>query len=49
MGGEDDGSIHAEETVCHRFAGHLLVPDELLGEVVRSARVVGCETLHSVS
>jgi hypothetical protein len=39
MGGGGDGTIHAEEAVCHRFAGHLLVPDELLGEVIGCARV----------
>jgi hypothetical protein len=34
------GAIQAEESVCHRFAGNLLVPDELLTSVIGNARVV---------
>jgi len=33
------GAIQTEEAVCHRFAGNLLVPDELLQETIGSDRV----------
>ena len=33
------GAIQAEEAVCHRFAGNLLVPDELLSETIGNDRV----------
>lgn len=39
LGGGGDGTIHTEEAVCHRFAGRLLVPDDLLIEVIGSDRV----------
>jgi hypothetical protein len=39
LGGSADAAIQAEESVCHRFAGNLLVPDELLQETIGSDRV----------
>ena len=39
LGGSADGAIQTEEAVCHRFAGNLLVPDELLAETIGSDRV----------
>jgi len=39
-GGSADGAIEAEEAVCHRFAGNLLVPDELLVATIGDDRVV---------
>ena len=33
------GAIQTEEAVCHRFAGNLLVPDELLHDTIGSDRV----------
>jgi hypothetical protein len=40
LGGSGDGALRAEEAVCHRFAGNLLVPDELLSETIGTNRVV---------
>jgi hypothetical protein len=37
--GSAELAIHAEEAVCHRFAGRLLVPDDLLQETIGSQRV----------
>lgn len=34
LGGSAEGAIRAEEAVCHRFAASLLVPDELLREII---------------
>lgn len=34
------GAIQTEESVCHRFAGNLLVPDELLMDMIGDARIV---------
>jgi IrrE N-terminal-like domain len=39
LGGGGDGTINAEEAVCHRFAGKLLVPDDLLIEIIGSDRI----------
>jgi hypothetical protein len=39
LGGSADGAIQTEESVCHRFAGKLLVPDELLVEMIGNDRV----------
>lgn len=39
LGGSADAAIQAEEAVCHRFAGNLLVPDELLQETIGSDTV----------
>ncbi len=39
LGGSAEGAIQTEESVCHRFAGNLLVPDELLMETIASDRV----------
>ena len=39
LGGSAEGAIQAEESVCHRFAGNLLVPDELLAETIGNDRV----------
>jgi hypothetical protein len=33
------GATQTEEAVCHRFAGHLLVPDELVLETIGNARI----------
>jgi hypothetical protein len=40
LGASGDGAVDAEEAVCHRFAGNLLIPDELLSETIGSAPVV---------
>ena len=40
LGGSSEGAIQAEEAVCHRFAGHLLVPDQAIQEAIGTARVV---------
>ncbi len=34
LGGSSEGAMQAEESVCHRFAGSLLVPDELLSAAI---------------
>jgi hypothetical protein len=34
------GAIQTEEAVCHRFAGKLLVPDELLIDTIGNARIM---------
>lgn len=34
------GASQTEEAVCHRFAGRLLVPDELLAEAIGNDRIV---------
>jgi Zn-dependent peptidase ImmA (M78 family) len=39
VGASAEGAIHTEEAICHRFAGKLLVPDELLVDTVGSDRV----------
>jgi hypothetical protein len=39
LGGSARGAIQTEESVCHRFAGNLLVPDELLAETIGNDRV----------
>jgi hypothetical protein len=39
LGGSAEAAILTEEAVCHRFAGNLLVPDELLVETIGNARV----------
>jgi hypothetical protein len=38
-GATHGGAIKTEEAVCHRFAGHLLVPDELLTDTIGNNRV----------
>ncbi|MHB8290510.1 MAG: ImmA/IrrE family metallo-endopeptidase [Acidimicrobiales bacterium] len=40
VGGSAKGAIQAEETVCHRFAGNLLVPNELLNETIGGDRIL---------
>ena len=40
LGGSPDGAIQAEEAVCHRFAGHLLVPDQAIQNTIGTDRVV---------
>jgi uncharacterized protein DUF955 len=40
LGGSAEGAIQAEESVCHRLAGNLLVPDDLLAGVIGDDRVV---------
>lgn len=40
LGGSSEGAIQAEEAVCHRFAGHLLVPDRAIHETIGTARIV---------
>ena len=37
--GTGSGAIQMEEAVCHRFAGNLLVPDELLAATIGNNRV----------
>jgi len=37
--GAGGGAIETEEAVCHRFAGNLLVPDEVLVETIGNDRV----------
>lgn len=32
-------AIHTEEAICHRFAGKLLLPDELLTEIISGERI----------
>jgi hypothetical protein len=39
LGARNGGAIHIEEAICHRFAGKLLVPDELLIEIIGSDQV----------
>jgi len=39
VGAGGSGAIHTEEAICHRFAGKLLVPDELLVDTIGSDRV----------
>jgi hypothetical protein len=39
LGAGGSGAIHAEEAICHRFAGKLLVSDELLVNTIGSDRV----------
>jgi hypothetical protein len=48
LGGSAEAAILAEEAVCHRFAGNLLVPDELLVETIGGDRVtpVHVVTVH---
>lgn len=40
LGSSSDEAIQLEEAVCHRFAGHLLVPEDLLQEVLGNGPVV---------
>jgi IrrE N-terminal-like domain len=39
LAGSSEGAMRAEETVCHRFAGRLLVPDELVTTTIGNDRV----------
>jgi hypothetical protein len=40
LGGSPEGAVQAEEAVCHRLAGHLLVPDQVLRTTIGSSRIV---------
>ncbi|MDA8047404.1 MAG: ImmA/IrrE family metallo-endopeptidase [Actinomycetota bacterium] len=40
LSGSSEGAVQAEEAVCHRFAGHLLVPDQAIHETLGTAPVV---------
>lgn len=39
MAGSSEGAIQAEEAICHRLAGHLLVSDDLLSSVIAGTTV----------
>ena len=40
LGNSPEEATRAEEVICHRFAGQILVPDEMLTDVIEGERVV---------